>query len=262
MGEVFLWLGTAEQRSRRCVSEKLGRFYYFDQQLDSPDWSSKAVLYFGGNEGNLLMDQDCAIRPENYYCVDVPEEALKEGRKRFPQAHWVHYNRYNRSFNPGGIEDLPIPDLGVEVEFILSYSVFTHTTQEEMQSLVEQLQSRLAPGATLAFTFIDPHYRAWPGTHEGNNLQWRSEQANEGNSGFAVSGMLEQSRGAEWCSVVGGSELYVNSNGIWPNDPQSCMNYDVFYTVEFLRREFPHAVIRPPVNDEMQHCCLIRGTRN
>lgn len=258
MGEVFQWLGSVEQRARRSLAGKLGRFSYFDQQLDYPDWRAKAVLDFGGNEGNILLDHNCAIRPENYYCVDVLAEALAEGCKRFPQSHWIHYNRYNRSFNPRGIEDLPIPDMGIKFEIILAYSVFTHTTREEMHSLVEDLQCHLAPGGVLAFTFSDPHYKSLPGVYGGNNLQWRLEKANEQNPGFAVHTLLEQSRSAAWCAVVNGSELHINSNGVWHNDTQECRNYDVFYSVGFLRREFPHADIRPPVEGYLQHCCLIR----
>ena len=137
MEEVFLWRGSTEQRALRSLVGKTGRFSYFDQQLDYPNWSDKSVLDFGGNEGNLLWDHNCTIRPENYYCLDVINEALDVGRKRFPQAHWVHYDRYNCSFNPEGIEDLPIPDMGIEFDIILAYSVFTHTTREEMHNLVE-----------------------------------------------------------------------------------------------------------------------------
>jgi len=258
MGEVYLWRGSAEQRARRTLSGKLGRFSYFDRQLDYPDWGSKQVLDFGGNEGNLLLDHNCAIRPEKYYCVDVISEALEEGRKRFPQAHWIHYNRYNCSFNPHGVMDLRIPDMGVEFDVILAYSVFTHTTREEMHNLVRDLQSRLAPGGVLAFTFIDPHYKPRLENYEGNNLRWRLERIRETNPNVNVDGLLERSRCAAWCAVVNGSELYVNSNGSWRSDPQSCMIYDVFYTVGFLRSEFPDATIHPPLYGQLQHCCIIR----
>ena len=258
MGEVFLWLGTAEQRARRSMAGKRGRFSYFDQQLGYPDWSDKKVMDFGGNEGNLLMDHDCAIRPENYYCVDVLAEALAEGRKRFPQSHWVHYNRYNRSFNPDGVEDLAIPDMGTKFDFILSYSVFTHTTREEMHDMVKQLRSRLKKGGTLAFTFLAPHYAPIPGPRKDSTLRRRLEMANDGKSTAAIDELVRQSRGAEWCSVVDGSKLYVNSNGVWPDEAEGCMNYDVFYSVAFLRRELPAAAIHPPMFGHMQHCCLIR----
>lgn len=258
MEEVHLWRGSAGQRALRSQLGKSGQFAYFNRQLDYPDWSGQAVLDFGGNVGNLLLDPDCTIHPEDYYCVDVIQEALEEGRQRSPQAHWVHFNRYNCSFNPEGINCLPIPDMGIEFGMILAYSVFTHTTREEMKDLVEQLQARLAPGGALAFTFIDPHFTAWPETYKGNNLKWRLERAHEVNPSVDVDGLLEQSRGAAWCALVDGTELYVNCNGVWGNEAQTCVTYNVFYTEELLQREFPRAAIRPPVNGEMQHCCIIR----
>jgi SAM-dependent methyltransferase len=256
--EVHLWRGSSEQQALRSLAGKLGRFNYFNQQLDYPDWNNKAVLDFGGNEGNLLLDHNCAIRPENYYCVDVIKEALKVGRRRFPQAHWIHFNRYNCSFNPEGIADLPIPEMGIEFDMILAYSVFTHTTREEMHNMVEQLQACLAPGGTLAFTFIDPHATPWPEYYRGSNLRLRLEKYHEIDRSLDINRLLKQSRGAKWCALVNGTELHVNSNGTWANENQTCLTYNVFYSVGFLRREFPRATIRPPVNGEMQHCCIIR----
>jgi SAM-dependent methyltransferase len=260
MEEVHLWRGTTEQRAlrSRSLAGKLGRFIYFDRQLNYPNWGGKTVLDFGGNEGNLLLDQNCTIRPERYYCIDVLSEALDEGRKRFPQAHWIHYNHYNCSFNPEGIVALPIPDLGTDFDMILAYSVFTHTTWEEMHNLVEQLQRRLAVGGTLAFTFIDPHYNSWPESYRGNNLRWRLEKVYERNPEFDVDRIVEQSRCAQWCALVNGTQLHVNCNGDWSSEAQTCLTYNVFYSEEVLRREFPGAIIRPPVNGEMQHCCLIQ----
>ncbi len=257
MGEVYLWRGSPEQRASRSLAGKLGRFDYFNQQLNYPDWRGKLVLDFGGNEGNLLLDHNCSIAPENYYCLDVIKDALEVGRKRYPEAHWIHYNRYNCSFNPEGIHELPVPDLGTNFQMILAYSVFTHTTKEEMHDLVEQLTARLAPGGSLAFTFIDPHYQSWPGAYLGNNLRWRLQKTLEGNQILDLDRLVEQGRGAEWCAVVNGSELHVNGNGAWSNENQTCLTYDVFHSVKFMRKEFPEASIRPPIEGQMQHCCII-----
>jgi len=256
--EVYLWRGSDAQRALRSMWGKSGRFGYFSQQLGHLDWSSKVVLDFGGNEGNLLMDDNCTIRPENYCCLDVIREALELGRQRFPQAQWVHYNRYNCSFNPEGKKDEPIPDLAQDFDVILAYSVFTHTTREEMHCLVEQLHGRLAPGGMLAFTFIDPHFRAWPQTYRGNNLQWRLEKTHLANPGLDVAGLLEKSRRAAWCSLVGGSELYVDSNGSWHDEAKKCLTYNVYYSAEFMQQEFPEVTILRPVSGEMQHCCVMR----
>jgi hypothetical protein len=258
MEEVHLWRGTTEQRALRSLSGKLGRFAYFDQQLNYPDWRAKVVLDFGGNEGNLLLDHNCSISPDKYYCIDVIKEALDQGRKRFPQSHWIHYNRYNCSFNPTGIEGLPIPKVGISFDMILAYSVFTHTTREEMHDLIEQLLECLTSNGTLAFTFVDPHYQSWPARYSGGNLQWRLEKVRETNPSVDVEDLVERSRYAQWCALVNGTDLHLNSSGEVSDEGLNCITYNVFYSAAFLSGEFPGAVILPPVNGEMQHCCLMR----
>jgi 2-polyprenyl-3-methyl-5-hydroxy-6-metoxy-1,4-benzoquinol methylase len=243
--EVHLWRGTPAERALRSQLVKATQFSYFNEQLDHPTWTGKSVLDFGGNKGNLLLDPACTIRHRDYYCVDVVSEAIEEGRRTFPEAHWVHYNRYNRSFNPEGVVDLPVPDPGVRFDVILAYSVFTHTTFEEMKDLVGQLEAFLAPSGALAFTFIDPHWRS--------NLQWRLEKSDRLNTD-----LVNAARNAEWCSLVNGTELYVNSSGPWTLSSEDCATYNVYYTEDFLQRQFPRAVIRTPVNGEMQHCAILR----
>jgi SAM-dependent methyltransferase len=244
--EVHLWRGTPEQRTLRSLFLKTTQFTYFDTQLAHPDWRDKRVLDFGGNKGNLLRDPACTICHDDYYCLDVIGEAIEEGRKVFPDAHWVHYDRYNCSFNPDGAIDLPVPDLGVEFDFILAYSVFTHTTLAEMKELVGQLRRYLARDGKLAFTFIDPHWNA--------NLRWRLEKQN---GAERVEALLAQSRDARWCSLVNGTELYVESDGVWHSGADECITYNVYYTEEFLREQFRDATIKIPVNGERQHCCIL-----
>lgn len=245
--EVHLWRGTPEQQALRAQFVKSTQFAYFDKQLDHPNWHLKRVLDFGGNKGNLLLDPACAIRHQDYFCLDVIREAIEEGRGAFPEAHWVHYDRYNFSFNPEGARNLPVPEFEIQFDFILAYSVFTHTHLDEMKELVAQLQQQLAPDGTLAFTFIDPH---WSG-----NLRWRLQQRN---SPDRVEALIAESRGAQWCSLVNGAELFVNSGGILTTQTEDCVTYNVYYAEEFMRDQFPQATIRKPVNDEMQHCCILQ----
>jgi SAM-dependent methyltransferase len=244
--EVHLWRGTPAERARRSELVKSSQFAYFDEQLEKPDWNGKLVLDFGGNRGNLLFDPSCTISQRDYYCVDIVKEAIEAGQETFPEAHFVHYDRYNRSFNPDGVVDLPVPDLGVRFDFIFAYSVFTHTTLEEMTDLVGQLEAFLAPGGALAFTFIDPHW--------SSNLQWRLERSKAPD----VDDLVAAAAKAEWCSLVNGTELYVNSNGPWDLSPETCATYNVFYSEDFLQKQFPRAIVRPPVNGEMQHCAILR----
>ena len=244
--EVHLWRGSEDQRALRSQLVPTVQFAYFNRQLDFPDWPNRTVLDFGGNKGNLLLDPGCTIRHQNYYCLDVISEAVAEGSKLFPEAHWTHYDRYNCSFNPDGVVDLSVPDFGIEFDLIVAYSVFTHTTWEETKDLIEQLTARLAPGGRLAFTFIDPH---WNG-----NLEWRLAKRN---SAAEVARLLEEGRDARWCSLVNGTQLYLNSSGEWEKEAADCITYNVYYTEDFLCEHFPRATIKRPVNDEMQHCCVV-----
>jgi hypothetical protein len=70
--------------------------------------------------------------------------------------------------------------------------------------------------------------------------------------------MLNESRDADWCSLINGTDLYVNSNGPWDISPETCATYNVFYAEKFLLDQFPTARIMRPTNGEMQHCAIIR----
>jgi len=240
----------------RLKARTSGTFAYFDKQLGFPDWSGRKVLDFGGNDGGLLLNPDCKIRHEDYYCIDVMAEAIEEGRRELPDAHWAHYNRYNCCYNPGGVEGLPIPSFGVAFDFILAYSVFTQVTPDEMRDLVPQLEAMLAPGGALAFTFIDHDYKTWPTEFAGNNLQWRLERFRRLDPSLGDAALAEKVRGASWCTLIDGRAVYAESNGTWGSERAS--SYHVYYAAERMAQEFPRAEIRLPVNGEMQHCCVIR----
>ena len=83
---------------------------------------------------------------------------IAQGRRIYPRAHFVHFNRYSSQYNPHGIRHLPIPDCGVKFDFILAFSVFTHVDENEMVESVGALRRMLAPDGVLAFTFFDPQY--------------------------------------------------------------------------------------------------------
>lgn len=238
------------------ISQRAGQFVYFDEQLGHPDWTGRVVLDFGGNVGNLLRDPGCPIRHEHYYCFDVIREAVRQGQARYPRAHFVHYDRYNWPLNLEGEVDLPLPDVGVTFDIAVAYSVFTHLPRAEMHAMVEQLLQSLSPGGVLAFTFTDPHFRAWPETR--GNFEWQCDRTSEADPDFDAESLIAKSRGARWCSLVDRRELSVDGDGVQHDIARPDRRYDVYHTVGFMREEFPAAEIRAPVQREQQHCCIIR----
>ncbi len=220
------------------ISTRQTQFSYFDQALESQVWKGSKILDFGGNVGGFLVSAGDHVDHDDYWCVDLTEAAIEQGRRTFPRAHFVFYNRYSAYFNPNGIRNLPVPDLGVKLDIILAFSVFTHTHRSEMIELVEQLRRMLAPQGVLAFTFFDPRYDA-----------------------FTAHRRLPSGTDAHWCVVVDdqlylepGNELCQQERGGKPGE-----SYCSFFTAGYLTWLFPGATVLPPVGPESQHVCILRG---
>lgn len=244
-GRSFAW---------NLISTRLTQFSYFDQLLECPIWKGRKVLDFGGNIGTFLVGAGNHVDHDDYWCIDLNPVVVEQGRRTYPRAHFVHYNRYSSQYNPNGVRHLPIPDCGVKFDIILAFSVFTHIDRSEMLELVGSLRSMLAPEGVLAFTFSDPHYD-------------RSLSDPTLPSGSAVRRHLE-SRGtdeiverARWCVLID-DELYVE-----PGDElchqtrvgKPLESYCSFFTADYMASLFPEATVLPPVSPEWQHCCIIRN---
>jgi len=223
------------------VSEKSGQFAYFDAQLDAPRWRGARVLDFGGNCGNFLADAGDEVRAEDYWCLDVSREALAEGARRHPRAHWVHYDRHHVRYNPHGRPRLPPPDLG-PFDFILAYSVFTLMLEHEVRELVAALRRMLAPGGVLAFSFVDPEYRAFRKTRVMSNVEWRLDVAGHCDTAFLSAERVTR--------IFPGAEIREPTQEV----RHHCCILKAQRSVlakarEVVREPFPHVVIEDALDD-------------
>lgn len=235
--------------SWNLVSTRLTQFPYFDELLGRPQWEGRRILDFGGNVGTFLESAGDRVSHEDYWCVDLNPAVVEQGRRTYPRAHFVHFNRYSPQYNPGGIRNLPPPDCGVQFDFILAFSVFTHVDAMEMAELVESLRGMLAPAGVLAFTFYEPHYDrslSDPALPRGTTVL----------RNLGAAGELEAVRRARWFAVAD-DDLYVEVG----NDARAVKpleNYCSFFTAGFITSLFPGAAIREPVQREWQSCCILR----
>lgn len=245
-GRSFVW---------NLVSTRQTQFSYFDQLLERPIWKGSKVLDFGGNVGTLLRGAGNGIDHDDYWCVDLNLDVVEQGRRTYPRAHFVHYNRYSSQYNPSGVRHLPIPDCGSKFDIILAFSVFTHTDRSEMLELVGSMRSMLAPQGVLAFTFWDPHYD-------------RSLSDPTLPSGSPVQRYLDSRctdeivQPPQWCVLINDS-LYVEPGDELCHQTRAgepLESYLAFFTVDYMASLFPDATVRPPVSPEWQHCCILKNT--
>jgi SAM-dependent methyltransferase len=260
-------MGTIISTREAHISTRETQFDYFDELLGLPLWKGRKILDFGGNVGGFLVGAGSRVNHDDYWCLDIHRRALEVGRERFPHAHFCHYDRYSPQYNPDGIRNFPIPDLRLKFDIILAFSLFTHTHQEEMLELVEQLRYKLTPHGVLAFTFTDPSYERTlsdpslpPGTDVRKILGWRKAE----NPSLEIEDMVETARQSRWCLIID-EKLYVEPGSEFSNQQHQGKpweSYCSYFKVDYMAALFPDAKVLPPVSPEWQHCCILRRTKS
>mgnify|MGYP001251647008 CR=1 FL=1 len=102
------------------------RYPWFSDMCGT-DTINKTVFDYGGCSGNLLYFSNGAISENKYTSLDVGKACIDNGRTEFPNSTFIHYDRFNWSYNTKGTIDLPFPEIDKKQDIIWAYSVFTHT---------------------------------------------------------------------------------------------------------------------------------------
>jgi len=139
------------------------RLSFFSTQIGDIPADTK-ILDVGGNSGNLLHDlveKDPNFKIKNYTCIDVDADALADGRTKFPEANWIHYNAYSQVYNKLGEEQLRYPFEANTFDYVFAYSVHSHTTYEQMLFDVSEQVRVLKPGGKCVTTVVDYSGVGW-----------------------------------------------------------------------------------------------------
>lgn len=130
----------------------LNSYDYFTKLNQGP--LNGLVLDYGSNYGRFLESSDGQFDQKNYVGIDVDKDALNDGKIMFPNAEFIHYNKHNFWYNPKGQKDI-WPEVNKEFEYIISYSVITHTTKEDMVEAITWLYSKLKTGGKMFVSYLD-----------------------------------------------------------------------------------------------------------
>jgi hypothetical protein len=223
------------------------RFTYFNQQIKDFNWQNSKILDYGGNWGNLLRDPTSTVPQENYWCIDISEDAIESGESHYPNAHWYHYDKWNHCYNSGGCKDATLPDFETKFDLITAFSVVTHVTEQDMLDIVyKDLFPLLAPGGILAFTLLEPSSLIYFAKKRGLKLT-------------DITKVLSKA------STYKDRFYYTNSSIISGVDevlPLERSDFFVsFYAVDTARELFKDHLldIKPPTGDEIQYCVLLKN---
>ena len=235
------------------VSTRRTQFPYFDQVLGHPIWKRRKILDFGGNIGTFLESAGDNVDHADYWCIDLNPAVIAHGRELYPRAHFVHFDRYSPQYNPHGVRHQPLPGCGVQFDFILAFSVFTHVDQTEMIELVRSLRAMLSSDGMLAFTFLEPQYDrslSDPRLPRGSNVLLNLGPRRDD----------DILRRARWFVLID-DQLYVEPGDAVCHQTRRgkpLESFCSFFTAAYMKTLFPGAEIHAPVQREWQHCCVLR----
>jgi SAM-dependent methyltransferase len=127
-------------------------FKYF--QSLHPNIVQGTVLDYGSNSGTFLKSAGAQFIEKNYTGLDVDKSAIEFGQHEFPAAKFIHYDTFNHMYNfsSTSICSIPVTD---RFDTVISYSVFTHTTEADMLNRIDELYGLLNVGGKLLFTYLN-----------------------------------------------------------------------------------------------------------
>ncbi len=123
-------------------------------EFEKIDWPNVKILDFGCNTGTVLRDISRHVDHKNYVGIDVSEAAIKIASNAYPNAKFIHYNKFHNSYNPEGDPAISITDYlpAESFDLILSFSVFTHMSVKDTKEWLQSLRSLLTEKGLILFT--------------------------------------------------------------------------------------------------------------
>lgn len=131
------------------IIEYIPTFRYFSNFVNV--LPTQNILDFGSNSGNFLKSG--SVNPAQYTGADIDAEAISEGKKLYPEANWIWYDRYNPVYNPTGDSSYPI--LNATFDLVVSYSVFSHIAADDALDLLEYLYGKLNNDGKILFSYCN-----------------------------------------------------------------------------------------------------------
>lgn len=123
------------------------------QEAFGGNFQDKVILDFGGSRGNLLHFSQGGIQEKDYISIDPVMEGIEMGREEFPEAEFIYYDRWSWMYNHHGNQEINLPTITRKIDYIASFSVFSHTDFDEFVTTLKWMQT-LNP-EKMVISFLD-----------------------------------------------------------------------------------------------------------
>lgn len=209
------------------IIEYIPTYNYFSSFVNFTP--TQSILDFGSNCGNLLKSGK--INATQYTGVDVDVEAIDEGRKLFPSATWIWYNRQNPVYNATGDSSYPV--LTQKFDIVVSYSVFSHIAVNDALDLLTFLYNKLSEHGKILFSYCDIDNRQC--------VDWF------------------KNRRVDCDEITHDNYLYLVDNKVSDMVPTQCKHFVTFYDTQWLIDKLGkfNPVSYLPPNGWVQDCMIL-----
>ena len=218
------------------INYYINTYGYFKQL--NPNLNSGMLLDYGSNYGRFLDSSKGEFAQESYTGVDIDIDALDAGKLMFPRANFIYYNRFNHAYNPSGEHDV-WPILPNKYSTIISYSVFTHTTQEDMIDTIRWLYNHLEDNGKLIVSYAST----------------KNEEAIR----FYTKNQFNSFETFEWGN---NNVIYVSDNFKDVSTPKLGKMYFTFYNLDYLKDLLKDYTVEffnapPNIKNCFQECLVV-----
>lgn len=195
-------------------------------QVD-PSWYKKKILDYGCNIGHLLTTSNGIIDHSSYAGLDPQIKPLEIARKKYPNAHWIHYNGHHVSFNPTG-DKIEKPKLPFRPEIIIAHGVFTHCDMATILETIEYFKQIIQPNGIIVFSLWEKmHYPQYLDIFLKNRLK------------IDVPNSVKGVEYNDSCYLINRNEVILDQEKL---DIEQCDWIETFFTRPYILNKIPGAL--------------------
>lgn len=208
------------------------RFKLLKEFVDFSPGNDLQVLDFGGRTGDLLLASNGLIREENYTNIEIIKEYCGQGRRKFPKAGWVFYNKFNQTYNQEGQTREPFPKIERKIDIICAFNVFQYFSLNELIETLKYLKD-FNPNIIIANIYSKHCHRT---------LEYITKKRKDKHGYCADISQPKENEQINFFYLLDNHLILANEPELQLSSKNVISSMISFYDINFLERELKHQI--------------------